>query len=143
MSSCRILFFNLLFFIVLISSCTIKSEKNVDTTDCLKIKEQYIKYLNDYSSNNLGSVEIKRMAEKTYWVTYVHDAGTRQEIYWLLDENHLLPTYEFEYGGMNWKSELNYTFRNIKNSETITGNVYGVNSENQISILKEKFINKQ
>ena len=143
MNSCKILFFKILFFIVLFSSCHIKSDKKVDTTDCLKIKEQYIKYLNDYSSNNIGSLEIKRITEKTYWVTYVHDAGTRQEIYWLLDENRLIPYFEFEYGGMNWESELNYTFKNINNNETITGNVYGIDSENQISILKEKFINKQ
>ena len=147
MNSCKMLLFNLLFFVVLISSCNLKSETKVDTSDCLQVKEQYIKYLNDYSSYNLGSnegiVEIKRIAEKSYWVTFVHDAGTRQEIYWLLDENHLLPTYEFEYGGMNWESELNYTFKNINNNETITGNVYGIDSENQISILKEKFINKQ
>lgn len=88
------------------------------------------------------TVEIKRISEKTYWVTFVHGAGTRQEIYWLLNENCLIPMFEFEYGGVNWETELSYTFININNKETINSTVYGEDSENQIALLKEKFINK-
>ncbi len=41
---------------------------------------------------------------------------------------------------MDWESELNYTFIQVKNNKTISGTVYGVDSENQISQLKENFI---
>jgi hypothetical protein len=43
---------------------------------------------------------------------------------------------------VNWETELSYTFININNKETINSTVYGEDSENQIALLKEKFINK-
>ena len=48
----------------------------------------------------------------------------------------------FEYGGENWESKLNYTFISINKKDTIEGNVIGVDSENQIEVLKAKFITK-
>jgi hypothetical protein len=48
--------------------------------------------------------------------------------------------FEFKCGDMDWESELNYTFIQVKNNKTISGTVYGVDSENQISQLKENFI---
>jgi hypothetical protein len=111
-----------------------------------KIDKKYLKYLNDYYPSGMGSsgenVEIKRIAEKTYWVTYIHGAGSSQEIYWALDGNSLVPKFEFEYGGMNWGSEISYTFKNIKNNASSSGTVYGVDSENQILLLKENFCRK-
>ena len=91
---------------------------------------------------DLGEVSIKRIKDKNFWITYHHEAGTRQEIYWLLKTNKLIPLYEFEYGGMNWESELSYNFKNIKKNQTIQGSVYGNNCESQIETLKQKFIIK-
>lgn len=137
---------HIIFFSTILISCNTKNEKKIDQNVNSDIHKKYIQYLNDYYPSGEGSngekVEIKRIAEKTFWVTFTHGAGTKQEIYWLLDKNCLISTFEFEYGGMNWESELNYTFKNINNNETITGDVYGIDSENQIALLKEKFINK-
>lgn len=127
-------------------SFEVKTRNKNNEVSNTEIDEKYIEYLNNYYPNGLVNngekVEIKRISEKTYWVTFTFGSGTQQEIYWLLDKNCLIPAFEFEYGGMNWESELNYTFKNIKNNETITGNVYGMDSESQINLLKEKFIEK-
>jgi hypothetical protein len=127
-------------------SFEVKTRNKNNEVSNAEIDKKYIQYLNDYYPNGLGSngekVEIKRISEKTYWVTFAFGSGTQQEIYWLLDKNRLIPAFEFEYGGMNWESGLSYTFLNLNNKATINGTVYGGDSENQINLLKEKFINK-
>jgi hypothetical protein len=118
--------------------------KNENTNINSKIDNKYIEYLKGYYPNGLGNygenVEIKRVNEKTFWVTYAFGSGTKQEIYWMLNGNSLIPMFEFEYGGMNWESGLSYTFININNKETINGEVFGEDSESQIEKLKQKFI---
>ena len=127
-------------------SFEVKTRNKNNEVSNSNIEKKYLQYLNDYYPSGMGSsgenVEIKRIAEKTYWVTFNNGSGTQQEIYWLLDKNSLIPMYEFEFGGMNWESELSYTFKNIKDNATASGTVYGVDSESQINLLKEKFIEK-
>ena len=127
-------------------SFEVKTRNKNNEVSNAEIDKKYIQYLNDYYPSGMGStgenIEIKRIAEKTYWVTYINGSGSRQEIYWSLDGNSLIPKFEFEYGGMNWESEMSYTFKNIKNNATTSGTVYGMDSENQIEIVKQKFISK-
>jgi hypothetical protein len=120
-------------------------ESNIEKRRNISIGTKYIQFLNDYYPNGLGSfgenVEIKRINERTFWITSVYGSGIKQEIYWMLHENCIIPYFEFEYGGMNWESGLNYTFFDINKNKTISGNVHGSDSENQIENLKQKFIN--
>jgi hypothetical protein len=128
---------------ILIISCDSKNNRQNEPVNS-EIDKKYLEYLNDYYPTGLGNhgekVVIKRIVEKTYWVTFDYGSGTKSEIYWLLDKNQLIPKFKFEYGGMDWTKELSYTFINIKESKTISGNIYGIDCENKIEILKEKFI---
>ncbi len=137
--------FSFIFSSIIFYSCKNENLENSKTKPKSEIDRKYIEYLNGYFPNGLGSfgekVEIKRFSEKTFWITFDFGSGIKQEIYWLLEQNKLIPKFEFEFGGMNWESELNYTFINIDKKDTITGNVYGSESENQIERLKEKFVN--
>jgi hypothetical protein len=109
-----------------------------------KIDSKYITYLQEYYPNGLGNngeiVEIKRISNRTFWVTSIWGSGTRSDIYWILSETKLIPSYEVEYGGINWESEMSYFLKNIETNKKIEGTVYGVNSEQQISEKIEKFI---
>jgi hypothetical protein len=105
--------------------------------------KSYLQYLNDSYPNGLGNggdnVEIKKIAGITYWVTTNYAFSNSSEIYWLLDKNQFIPKFDFYYSGI-WTKELSYTFTNINESKTISGNVYGIDCGNKIEILKEKFI---
>lgn len=43
---------------------------------------------------------------------------------------------------MDWEKELNYSFTNISNKDTLNGNAFGADCEQQIQKLKTKFILK-
>ena len=118
------------------------AKKTNDETKNTEIDKKYVDYLNNYYPNDmgdLGEVTTKRINEKTFWVTHNHDSGHRNEIWWSLNKNQLIPLFEYEYGGMDWDKEIDYIFVNIIKKDTLSGTVTG-DCEKEIEILKKQYV---
>lgn len=105
---------------------------------------EYVEYLKSYESNpRVGGISFNEVNGKVYWVTYYHGAGTRQEYYWINNNNCLEAKYVFEYGGMNWDEEISYSFTDLTTQKHKTGEVtYSETGEleDEINELKANFI---
>ena len=116
-----------------------KKEMSLKNNRGDEIDKKYIEYLDEYDSSNNPEINFITVGSITYWVTHYHEGGTRQEYFWILDKNKLIPKYIFEYGGLDWDKELEYTFINIKTNVTVDGKAF----ENNMEQEKEKFILKK
>lgn len=109
-------------------------------TSTNSIDKKFIEYLKVYQDpNDINApheIVFEQVDKKMYWVTYNHDAGTRQEYYWENQNNLIIPKFIFEFGGENWEAELYYSFFDVKTSKTISGKAL----EAQIQQLKKDFI---
>jgi hypothetical protein len=124
--------------ILFIYSCDGNLKPNNSSTN--SIDKKYIEYLKVYQDpNDINApheIVFEQIGEKIYWVTYNHDAGTRQEYYWENQNNLITPKFIFEFGGENWEAELGYSFFDVKTSKTISGRAL----EEKIQQLKKDFI---
>lgn len=116
-----------------------KKEMSLKNNRGDEIDKKYIEYLDKYDSSNNPEINFITVGSITYWVTHYQEGGTRQEYFWILDKNKLIPKYIFEYGGLDWDKELEYTFINIKTNVTVDGKAF----ENNMEQEKEKFILKK
>lgn len=116
-----------------------KKEKSLKNDKEDEIDKKYIEYLDEYGSSNNPEINFITIGNITYWVTHYQEGGTRQEYFWMLSKNKLIPKYIFEYGGMDWDKELEYTFINIKTNVTTNGKAFEKDMEKE----KEKFILKK
>jgi hypothetical protein len=119
-----------------------KNEPAAVKNDSPEIANEYIEYLSNYGFEGHPEIKFVTIEDNNFWVTINFGSGTHQEYFWILNKNKLIPMFIFEYGGENWESKLNYTFISINKKDTLEGNVIGVDSENQIEVLKKKFITK-
>ena len=117
-----------------------KAEKIISNSPIdKKIDSKYIAYLQKYEDpESQGSHEInfQKIDKNVFWVTYYHEAGTRQEYYWKNENNLLVPCFIFEYGGMDWEASLEYYFEDIKTGKKKDGSA----TEAEIIKLKGNFI---
>jgi hypothetical protein len=104
------------------------------------IDKKFIEYLKVYQDpNDINApheIVFEQVDEKIYWITCIHDAGTRQEYYWENQNNLIKPKFIFEFGGENWDAELSYSFFDVKTSKTKSGRAF----EEKIQQLKKDFI---
>lgn len=116
-----------------------KKEMSLKNSKEDEIDKKYIEYLDEYDSSNNPEINFITVGNITYWVTHYYGSGTRQEYFWVLSKNKLIPKFIFEYGGMPGGEELEYTFINIKTNVTVDGKAF----ENDMEKEKEKFILKR
>ncbi|MFH6970875.1 hypothetical protein DR871_013865 [Flavobacterium petrolei] len=114
-------------------------EKSLKNNKEDEIDKKYIEYLDEYGSSSNPEINFVTVGNITYWVTHYYGSGTRQEYFWVLSKNKLIPKFIFEYGGMPGVEELEYTFINIKTNVTVDGKAF----ENNMEKEKEKFILKK
>lgn len=118
---------------------TRKKEKSLKNNKEDEIDKKYIEYLDEYGSSNNPEINFITVGNITYWATHYYGSGTRQEYFWVLSKNKLIPKFIFEYGGMPGSEELEYTFINIEKNVTVDGKAF----ENDMEKEKEKFILKK
>ena len=134
----------LFIFIVTITFISCSNEKSDainanDETNNTEIDNKYFEYLNSYVLNDNAEIKFVKVENVTFWVTSQHGSGVKQEICWVLNKNQLIPQFEFEYGGMDWEKEIDYTFINIIKKDTVSGDVSG-DCEKEIEILKRQYV---
>ncbi|MFV8344211.1 hypothetical protein [Flavobacterium sp. XS2P39] len=103
----------LIMIVTIIASCNNSKKDNLtskkkeaaisNNPNDKKIDGKYIAYLQKYEDPDaIGSdkVNFQKIGKNVFWVTYYHEAGTKQEYYWKNVNNLLVPCFIFEYGGM-------------------------------------------
>lgn len=129
-----------LFSLIIISCKDVSSVNSISNdSEDKKIDSKYIAYLQKYEdpdSQGSDKVNFQKIGKNVFWVTYYHEAGTKQEYYWKNVNNLLVPCFIFEYGGMDWNASLEYYFEDIKTGKKKEGSA----TEADIIKLKENFI---
>ncbi|MBC5837582.1 hypothetical protein [Flavobacterium muglaense] len=129
-----------LFSLIIISCKDVSTVNSIsNNSEDKKIDSKYIAYLQKYEdpdSQGSDKVNFQKIGKNVFWVTYYHEAGTKQEYYWKNVNNLLVPCFIFEYGGMDWDSNLEYYFEDIKTGKKKEGSA----TEADILKLKENFI---
>lgn len=131
---------NIVYCITILFVYSCDGSRKPSDSSANSIDKKFIEYLKVYQDpNDINApheIVFEQVDKKMYWVTYNHDAGTRQEYYWENQNNLIIPKFIFEYGGENWEAELDYSFFDVKTSKTISGRAL----EAQIQQLKKDFI---
>lgn len=129
-----------LFALIIISCKDVSTVNSIsNNSEDKKIDSKYITYLQEYEdpdSQGSHEIEFQKIGKNVFWVTYYHEAGTKQEYYWKNVNNLLVPCFIFEYGGMDWNASLEYYFEDIKTGKKKEGSAM----EADILKLKEDFI---
>ncbi len=134
----KILVIALLTLISCKESKTVKKELGTNEEIPTNNKE-FIDYLKEYEVSDLGNpneITFQKIGKNIFWVTHYQEGGTRQEYYLKNTNNLLVPSFVFEYGGVNWNEPLGYHFEDIDNNNVKEGTA----SEKDIIQLKQKFI---
>lgn len=82
--------------ILAITSCgSSSSNESALINNNIEIDSSYIEYLNNYGFNGNSEIKFITINNINYWVTSAQGAGNRQEYYWMLNKNKLIPMFVF------------------------------------------------